>query len=153
MRFPNNQDLEKISKCRGNIISDTVDVEISLEWRLRLYFFPKTSTKSSIFHDKVLTSLNFDKKISLYEKIPYFRRLKQYKKIKKSLRFVQKYRNAFAHWSTIWFDNNKDEIVIYNRDLSKEIRINNENIIEFQKNVSLIVETFKFTNYKGNWKL
>ncbi|MFA6315219.1 MAG: hypothetical protein WC648_02525 [Candidatus Paceibacterota bacterium] len=155
MKFPVNQELEKISKCRGNIISDAVDVEISLGWRLRLYFFPKTSQKAAIFHDKILNSsqLSFDKKISLYKDISYFKRLRQYEKIIAALRFVQKYRNAFAHWSTIWVDDSKNEIVIYNTDLSKEIRVNSKNILEFQENVNFLVKTFKFKNYQGNWKL
>lgn len=124
-------------------------------WKLRVYFFPKASHKAAIFHDKIINSshFSFDKKISLFEKISYFKKLKDYEKIIESLRFIQKYRNAFAHWSTIWVDNDKNEIVIYNTDLSKEIRVNDKNIFEFQKKVSFLVKKFKFTNYQSNWQM
>ena len=155
MKFPSDQDKKKISQCRGHIISNAVDVEITLGWILRLYFFPKTNRKAATFHDKILNAshLSFDKKISLYEGISYFKGLKHYKKIVASLRFVQKYRNAFAHWSTIWVDNDKNEIVIYNTDLSKEIRVNNKNILEFQENVKFLVKKFGYTRYQGDWQL
>jgi len=80
---------EKLSLFRGNIISDATVIEGALGWRLRTYFFPKTNRQASIFYWYIINTphFSFDKKISLYEQIPYFKKLKQYPKVRNSLRF------------------------------------------------------------------
>ena len=92
---------EKLSWFRGNIISDATVIETALGWNLRTYFFPKTNRQASIFYYYIINTshFSFDKKISLYEQIPYFKKLKRYPQVKNSLRFVQKLRNAVAHWN------------------------------------------------------
>ena len=83
---------EKLDSIRGEIISSASRIEFILGYRLRKYFFPKTNNKATILFWNVINTpfLSFDNKISLYENIPYFKKLKDYPKIKKSLRFIQK---------------------------------------------------------------
>ena len=75
---------EKLSLFRGTIISDATVIERALGWRLRTYFFPKTNQQAPDFLYYIIETpyFSFDKKISLYEQIPYFKNLKQYSKIK-----------------------------------------------------------------------
>src|SRR3990167_2103192 len=105
---------EKLSLFRGTIISDATVIEKALGWKLRTYFFPKTNQQASDFLYYIIETshFNFDKKISLYEQIPYFKRLSQYSKVKDSLRFVQQLRNALAHWDLDEKLSNENEIVI-----------------------------------------
>lgn len=92
---------KKLNLFRGKIISDATVIESALGWRLRTYFFPKTNRQATIFYWNIINTpyFSFDRKISLYEKIPYFKKLKRYSRVKNSLRFVQRLRNALAHWS------------------------------------------------------
>ena len=91
---------EKLDSIRGEVISSTSRIDFILGYKLRTYFFPKTNNKTTIIFWNVINTplLNFDKKTSLYETIPYFKKLKGHPRIKKSLRFVQKLRNIMAHW-------------------------------------------------------
>ena len=77
---------EKLSLFRGTIISDATVIERALGWRLRTYFFPKTNQQASDFLYYIIETshFSFDKKILLYEQIPYFRNLKQYANVKNS---------------------------------------------------------------------
>ncbi len=74
---------EKLNWFRGNIISDATVIEGALGWRLRRYFFPKTNKQASIFYWNIINTphFSFDKKISLYEQIPYFKKFKEHEKI------------------------------------------------------------------------
>ena len=92
---------EKLDIIRGEIISSATRIDFVLGYRLRRYFFPKTNTKATILFWNVLNTpyLTFDNKISIYESIPYFKKLKGYSNIKKSLRSVQQMRNTMAHWT------------------------------------------------------
>ncbi len=148
------QRLEKVAKCRGGIISDATRVEIALDWRLRLYFFPKSNHKAATFHDRILNSsqFSFDKKISLYESTNYFRRLKQHKRIKLSLRLIQRYRNALAHWEWSQWDKGRGEIILYSPDMSREVRLSKKHIAEFQEHVNFVLKTFGFKSYQSTWE-
>jgi hypothetical protein len=90
---------EKLSLFRGTIISDATIIERALGWRLRRYFFPRTTQQVSDFLYYIIETphFGFDKKISLYEQIPYFKNLRQCSAVRTSLRFVQTLRNALAH--------------------------------------------------------
>lgn len=59
---------EKLSVFRGTIISDATIIERALGWRLRTYFFSKTSQQAADFcyHIVETPHFGFDKKISLY---------------------------------------------------------------------------------------
>jgi hypothetical protein len=135
---------EKLSWFRGNIISDATVIEGALGWRLRTYFFPKTSRQASIFYWHIINTpyFSFDKKISLYEEIPYFKKLKQYPKVKESIRFVQRIRNAVAHWELDEKMSNKNEIVIYNPSTFKKLRLDDKLREEFREHEKYLLKVF-----------
>lgn len=141
---------EKLSWFRGIIISDATVIERALGWRLRTYFFPKTNQQASDFLYYIIETshFSFDKKISLYEQIPYFKKLKQYSKIKNSLRFVQLLRNALAHWDLDEKMSNENEIVIYNPanfkgwEKAQRLKLNNETMKRFQGHERILLKVF-----------
>jgi len=135
---------EKLSWFRGNIISDATVIEGALGWRLRTYFFPKTNRQASIFYWYIINTpqFSFDKKISLYEQIPYFKKLKQYSKVKNSLRFVQRLRNALAHWELDEKMSDENEIVVYSPVTGKRLKINDELMEEFKEHEKFLLKTF-----------
>ena len=135
---------EKLSWFRGNIISDATLIEGALSWRLRTYFFPKTNRQASIFYWYIINTpqFSFDKKISLYEQIPYFKKLKQYSKVKNSLRFVQRLRNALAHWELDEKMSDENEIVVYSPVTLKRLKINDELMEEFKEHEKFLLKTF-----------
>lgn len=135
---------EKLSRFRGNIISDATVIEGALGWRLRTYFFPKTNRQASIFYWYIINTpqFSFDKKISLYEQIPYFKKLKQYSKVKNSLRFVQRLRNALAHWELDEKMSDENEILIYSPVTLKKLKINDELMEEFEEHEKFLLKTF-----------
>jgi len=140
----------KLSWFRGIIISDATVIERALGWRLRTYFFPKTNQQASdfIYNITETSSFNFDKKISLYEQISYFKNLKQYSKVKNSLRFIQLLRNALAHWDLNEKMSNEDEIVIYNPanfkgwEKAQRLKLNNETMERFQEHEKFLLKVF-----------
>jgi hypothetical protein len=135
---------EKLSWFRGNIISDATVIERALGWRIRTYFFPKTNQQASDFLYYIIETphFSFDKKISLYEQIPYFKKLKQYSKVTNSLRFIQKLRNALAHWNLDEKMSNEDEIVIYNPITFKRLKLNDEIMGRFQEHEKMLLKVF-----------
>ena len=141
---------EKLSLFRGTIISDATVIETALGWNLRTYFFPKTNRQASIFYYYIINTshFSFDKKISLYEQIPYFKKLKRYPQVKNSLRFVQKLRNAVAHWELDEKMSNEDEIVIYNPvnfkgwEKAQRLKLNDETMERFQKHEKFLLKVF-----------
>jgi len=137
---------EKLNSIRGSIISDATNVEVGLGYRLTDYFFPKSSQKSSDLYWYIINTnhFNFDKKISLYEQIPYFKRLKRYPKVKKSLRCIQKVRNALAHGELDEKNSKENEIIIYNPISYKEFKINDKLIKEFKEHVKFLKNIWYF---------
>ncbi len=135
---------EKLSWFRGNIISDATVIEGALGWRVRTYFFPKTNRQASIFYWYIINTpqFSFDKKISLYEQIPYFKRLKQYSKVKNSLRFIQRLRNALAHWELDEKMSDENEIVVYSPVTGKRLKIDDELMEEFEEHEKFLLKTF-----------
>ena len=135
---------EKLSWFRGNIISDATVIERAIGWRLRTYFFPSTNQQASDFLYYIIETshFNFDKKISLYEQIPYFKKLKQYSKVKESLRFVQLLRNALAHWNLDEKMSDEDEIIIYNPTTFKRLKLNDEIMKKFQEHEKILLKIF-----------
>lgn len=135
---------EKLSWFRGNIISDATVIEGALGWRLRTYFFPKTNRQASIFYWYIINTshFSFNKKISLYEQIPYFKKLKQYPKVKNSLRFVHRLRNAVAHWELDGKMSDENAIVIYNPVTLKRIKLDNKLMKEFKEHEKFLLKIF-----------
>ena len=135
---------EKLSWYRGNIISDTTVIEGALGWRLRTYFFPKTNRQASIFYWHIINTpyFSFDKKISLYEEIPYFKKLKQYPKVKESLRFVQRLRNSVAHWELDEKMSDENVIIIYNPSTFKRLRLDDKLIEKFREHEKFLLKIF-----------
>ena len=135
---------EKLSLFRGTIISDATVIEKALGWRLRTYFFSKTNQQASDFLYYIIETSHssFDKKISLYEQIQYFRKLSQYSKVKDSLRFVQQLRNALAHWNLDEKLSNNNEVVIYNPNTFKRLKLNNEMMRKFQEHEKVLLKVF-----------
>ncbi len=137
----------KLSLFRGNIISDATVMETALGWRLRTYFFPKTNQQASDFLYYIIETpyFSFDKKISLYEQIPYFKKLKQYQRARKSLRFVQQLRNAVAHWELDEKMSNESEIIIYSPITFKRLKLNDELMKKFKEYEKFLLKTFGWT--------
>jgi hypothetical protein len=135
---------EKLSLFRGTIISDATVIERALGWRLRTYFFPKTNQQASDFLYRIIETphFTFDKKISLYEQIPYFRKLRQYPAVKNSLRFVQRLRNALAHWDLDEKTSTEDAIVIYNPVNFNTLRLDDQMMDKFQEHERILLKTF-----------
>ena len=135
---------EKLNRFRGNIISDATVIETALGWNLRTYFFPKTNRQASIFYYYIINTshFSFDKKISLYEQIPYFKKLKRYPQIKNSLRFIQKLRNAVAHWELDEKISNENEIVIYNPVTFKRLKLDNKLVEKFKECEKILLKVF-----------
>ena len=134
----------KLSLFRGNIISDATVMETALGWRLRTYFFPKTNQQASDFLYYIIETpyFSFDKKISLYEQIPYFKKLKQYQRARKSLRFVQQLRNAVADWELDEKMSNESEIIIYSPITFKRLKLNDELMKKFKEHEKFLLKTF-----------
>src|SRR3989344_547881 len=134
----------KLSFFRGTIISDATVIERALGWRLRTYFFPKTNQQASDFLYYIIETpyFSFDKKISLYEQIPYFKKLSQYSRVKDSLRFIQQLRNALAHWDLDEKLSDENEIVIYNPNTFKRLKLNNEVMKKFQEHERILLKVF-----------
>lgn len=135
---------EKLSWYKGNIISDATVIETALGWRLRTYFFPKTNRQSSDFYWYIINTphFSFEKKISLYEQIPYFQKLKRYPKVKRSLRFIQRLRNALAHWEIDEKMSNENEIVIYSPITFKRLKLNDKLMEEFSEHEEYLLKIF-----------
>lgn len=135
---------ERLSQIRGKILSDAVVIESALTWNLRRYFFPKSNQRASDFYYYILETshFSFDKKISLYEEIPYFKRLKRYLKTKEALRFVQRLRNAVAHWELEEGRSTEDEIVLYTPISFRKITINSSLIEEFEEYERYLLKIF-----------
>lgn len=135
---------EKLSVFRGTIISDATVIERALGWRLRTYFFPKTNQQASNFLYYIIETphFSFDKKILLYEQIPYFKKLSQYSRVKESLRFVQQLRNALAHWNLDEKLSNNNEVVIYNPNTFKNLKLNDTLMKKFQEHEKVLLKVF-----------
>ena len=135
---------ERLSRIRGDILSDSVVIESALTWNLRKYFFPKTNRQASIFHYYILNTphFGFDRKISLYEQIPYFQKMKRYSKTKEALRFIQKLRNSVAHWELDEKMSNDNELVLYSPISFKTIKIDSNLIKRFKEHERFLLKIF-----------
>jgi len=140
---------EKLDLIRGEIISSATRIDFVLGYRLRKYFFPKTNTKATIFFWNVLNTpyLSFDNKISIYESIPYFQKLKGYTNIKKSLRSVQQMRNTMAHWT---LDEKQSDInnIVMSTLVGKfrKIVITDSEVNNYRKQISFLLKKFGYSN-------
>ena len=140
---------KRLNTIRGEILSSATEIEGALGWRLRTYFFPKTNQQSTIFYWKIINDryFGFDKKISLYEQIPYFKRLKQYQKMMKSLRLVQKLRNSVAHWELEIGASSISNIILWNPSNLKRIHLDTNILQEFKDSEIYILTKLKFKEY------
>lgn len=139
---------ERLDLIRGEVISSATRVEFVLGYRLRRYFFPRSNNKATILFWDVMNTpyLTFDNKISIYESIPYFKKLKGYPTIKKSLRFVQRLRNTMAHWD---LDEKKSDLKnIFMFTLVgkyREITINDNLIENYRKQITFLLKKFGYS--------
>lgn len=135
---------EKLSWYRGNIISDATVIETALGWNLRTYFFPKTNRQAGDFYWYIINTshFSFDKKISLYEQIPYFKKLKRHQQVKNSLRFIQKLRNAVAHWELDEKMSNNNKIIIYNKVTFERLKLDDKLIEKFKEHEKFLLRIF-----------
>lgn len=117
----------------GEILSGATEIEKALCWKLRIYFFPKSNIKSTIFFYNILNAhyFDFERKIELYKKIPYFKKSRSYSEILESLRFVQKIRNQIAHWEVLDWTEDSDKIIIYDPITFKKRRLDVNLMKEF----------------------
>ena len=139
---------EKLDSIRGEVVSSASRIDFILGYKLRTYFFPKTNNKATILFWNVINSplLNFDKKISLYESIPYFQKLKNHQKIKKSLRFVQMLRNVMAHWELHEKESSLKNIVMFTLvGKYKKIAVNDDLIKDYKKHINFLLKRFDYS--------
>jgi hypothetical protein len=122
---------EKLYWYVGTIISATTVIESALAWKIRMYFFPKSNRQAGVFHQHILSAryFNLDRKIELFKQIPNFKKIKNYKKILDSLRYIQKIRNAVAHFEVS--ESNGTEIVIFDPNTFRKTSLNDRLIREF----------------------
>lgn len=138
---------EKLDLIRGEVVSSATRIEFVLGYRLRKYFFPKSNNKATILFWNVINTpyFTFDNKISIYESLPYFKKLKGYLTIKKSLRFVQEARNKMAHWD---LDEKKSDLKnIFMFTLVGKYRkviINDSFVEDYRRHVSFLLKKFGY---------
>jgi hypothetical protein len=141
---------EKLNWYRGMILSAAVEVDLALTWKLRTYFFPESDLRSGIFYANILSAqhFTFERKIALYQSIPYFKKLKNFNEVVESLRYVQKVRNAVAH-GDLWIEGANDvtEVTILNPATLKTLKLNSRLVKEFIKHDKRLLVHFgwKFT--------
>lgn len=140
---------EKLDLIRGEIISSTARIEFILGYKLRKYFFPKTNNKATILFWGVINTpfLSFDNKISIYESIPYFKKLKGHSGIKESLRFVQRLRNIMAHWDLDERKSDLRNIAMYTLvGKYRKITINDSLLEDYRKHVNSLLKRFGYSS-------
>jgi hypothetical protein len=140
---------KKLDLIRGEIISSAARVEFVLGYRLRRYFFPKTNNKATILFWNVMNTpyLTFNNKISIYESIPYFQKLKNYPDIKKSLRFVQRLRNTMAHWTLDEKQSDLNNIVMFTLvGKYKKIIITDSVVEDYRRQISFLLKNFGYSS-------
>ena len=140
---------EKLDLIRGEIISSATRIDFVLGYRLRKYFFPKTNIKATILFWNVLNTpyLTFDNKISIYESIPYFQKLKGYTSIKKSLRSVQQMRNRMAHWTLDEKQSDINKIVMSTLvGRFRKIVITDSEVNNYRKQISFLLNKFGYSS-------
>jgi hypothetical protein len=138
----------KMDSIRGTIVSSASRIEFILGYRLRRYFYPKTNEKATILFWKVINTsyLSFDSKISIYESIPYFKKLKCYSKAKTSLRFIQRLRNIMAHWELNEKESDLENIVLYTfTPKYKKITVTNSLVEEYKKHEKFLLKEFGYS--------
>lgn len=133
---------DKLSLFRGVILSDSTELESILGWKLRSYFFPKTNRRASLFSSLLVDKLTFNEKISLYEHIHVYAKSKRNESIKRSLRFVQRLRNAVAHSWLLEGASNENEIVIKNPNSYKTLKLDDKLMIEFREHDKFLLKVF-----------
>ena len=139
---------EKLDLIRGEIISSATRIEFVLGYRLRKYFFPKSNNKATILFWNVMNTpyLTFDNKISIYESIPYFQKLKGYPAIKKSLRFVQRLRNIMAHWDLDEKKSDLENIFMFTLvGKYRKITINDNLVENYRTQINFLLKEFGYS--------
>lgn len=139
---------EKLDSIRGEVISSTSRIDFILDYKLRTYFFPKTDNKATILFWNVINTplLNFDKKLSLYESIPYFKKLKNYQRVKKSLRITQKLRNIMAHWELDEKESKLENIVMFTLvGKYRKITIDDSLIKDHKRHIDFLLKEFGYS--------
>lgn len=145
----NNQTKEKLDQIRGEIISSATRVEFVLGYRLRKYFFPKSNNKATILFWNVINSpfLTYDNKISIYESIPHFKKLKGYSAIKDALRFIQRLRNVMAHWNLDEKESTPDNIIMFTlTGKYRKITINASAMEQYRSKITFILKQFGYNS-------
>ena len=132
---------EKLNKIRGEILSDTIEIEFFLTERIHKFFHPKQDYRGTAFYWHILNTrkFSFEDKIRLFKKIPYFKRLKSYDSIKKSLRFAQRLRNQLAHWELLQNKSELDHLVLQGPITVKEVIIDDKLLEKFEKHKDFLL--------------
>jgi hypothetical protein len=139
---------EILDSIRGEVISSASRIEFILGYKLRIYFFPRSNNKATILFWNVINTplLNFDKKIGLFELIPYFKKLRNHQKVKESLRLVQKLRNIMAHWELDEKESNSKNIIMFTLvGKYRKITINDTLINDYRKQINFLLNEFGYS--------
>ena len=132
---------KRLNRIRGKILSDSIEIEFLLTERIHKFFHPRQDYRGTAFYWHVLNTrkFSFDDKIQLFENIPYFQKLKSYRSIKSSLKFVRRLRNQLAHWELLEKKSRLDHIILQDPIKAKEVTINAELLEEFDKRKDILL--------------
>lgn len=131
----------KLNEIRGKILSNSVEIESRLTLRIQRFFYPKQNEKATAFYWHILNTrkFSFEDKIQLFEKIPYFRRLKNYDSFRNSLRFVKRLRNQLAHWELIENKSKLGRLVLRSPISVDDVIIDKQLLEEFDKHKGFLL--------------
>lgn len=147
---------EIVRKIRGEVLSEAILVELDLVETISDYFFKENSEKSRILYWEILNTRNlgFDDKIRIFNKIPTFKKRKNYHEMKVALTFIKTIRNQLAHWDIKPHKCNKKKIVIYDPIHLTERIIDSKTLEEFDNAIYTIHKNMCKNHYaeKSNLK-
>lgn len=135
--------IKEFNMIRGNIIANAIEIEDRLTFRLGSYFYPKSSQKSADFFWRILNThkFSFYDKIELFKDISYFKKLKKYKQIARSLAFVKKIRNVVAHWELLESKSTSGSWILQSPRTAEDFKLNNKKIRKFEEETKFLIST------------
>ena len=149
MEKKNKKLRERLNEIRGKILSDSIEIEDNLTFRIFSFFYPKQNRKGTAFYWHILNThkFRFNDKIRLFEQIPYFKKLKTYDSIMISLKFVRRLRNQLAHWELLENKSKLDHIVLQDPVKVERVIINDKLLEEFDKHKELLSRLLPYKHW------
>jgi hypothetical protein len=147
MKVDKREALEnRFAYVRGKILSDSVEVELNLEGFICDYFFKKNSHRKNALFWYLLSPLDFNRKIQLFEKIPYLKKRKNHDKVVKSLKYIQSVRNRVAHDFLMVPKSEWNKLVIRDPKKLNDFILDENLLSKFDENVRYLMLTLLYRN-------